>query len=94
MVFGPLAYDRRSTPTGRGDGVAGIRREACPEHTGIVGPGPRGRALPIDEPEFGNSCGGSSQVSSEREDISVPRHREFNEFLARKIGRHLEVPLP
>lgn len=29
-----------------------------------------------------------------RKVATVPRHREINEFLARKICRDLEVPLP
>ena len=29
-----------------------------------------------------------------RKSSSVPRHREINEFLARKICRDLEIPMP
>jgi mRNA interferase HicA len=29
-----------------------------------------------------------------RKSSSVPRHREVNEFLARKICRHLLIPMP
>jgi mRNA interferase HicA len=29
-----------------------------------------------------------------RKSSSVPRHREINEYLARKICRDLEIPLP
>ncbi len=29
-----------------------------------------------------------------RKSSSVPRHREINEFLARKIFRDLEIPMP
>jgi predicted RNA binding protein YcfA (HicA-like mRNA interferase family) len=29
-----------------------------------------------------------------RKSSSVPRHREVNEFLARKICRDLEIPMP
>jgi predicted RNA binding protein YcfA (HicA-like mRNA interferase family) len=31
---------------------------------------------------------------STRKSSSVPRHREINEFLARKICRDLEIPMP
>ena len=31
---------------------------------------------------------------SARKSSSVPRHREINEFLARKICRDLQIPLP
>src|SRR5688572_1775441 len=63
MVSGLLADNRRSTRTGRGDVVAGLRRQACPECTGIVGSGSGGLSLPIDEPKFGDSRGDSSQVT-------------------------------
>jgi mRNA interferase HicA len=29
-----------------------------------------------------------------RKSSSIPRHREINEFLARKICRDLEIPMP
>ncbi|MBA3641475.1 MAG: type II toxin-antitoxin system HicA family toxin [Gemmatimonadota bacterium] len=31
---------------------------------------------------------------STRKSSTVPRHREINEFVARKICRDLEIPLP
>ena len=31
---------------------------------------------------------------SARKSSSVPRHREINDFLARKICRDLEIPMP
>lgn len=66
MVFGPLADDRGSALAGSGDGIDGIRREARPGRTGIIGPGSGGRSLPIDESEFRHARGGTSQVSSVR----------------------------
>jgi mRNA interferase HicA len=41
--------------------------------------------------------GGSHSVYVNRrtpKSSSVPRHREINEFLARKICRDLEIPVP
>ena len=41
--------------------------------------------------------GGSHSVYSNRvtrKSSTVPRHREINDFLARKICRDLEIPMP
>jgi mRNA interferase HicA len=41
--------------------------------------------------------GGSHSVylnPKTRKSSTVPRHRELNEFLARKICRDLEIPMP